>query len=358
MRIFALNPGTTGIKAAMFEEARALWTENIDYPPGCAMGYASLDREAEEMIRGAILAFLASKSVHIRDIAAFVGRGGLLHPISGGTWTVNEAMLADLRSNRYGSHASNLGAIMASRLADDAGGKPAFTVDPVVVDEMIPEARISGMPEIPRYSIFHALNQKAVARRAAAQLGKKVEECSFIVAHIGGGITVGAHRSGRVIDVNNALGGYGPMTPDRAGTLHILDLARMCFSGRYTFDEIKKKIVGGGGLRAYLGTNDFREIMALVKSGDERAALLVRALALQISGEIAARAAALCGRVEMIILTGGLAFDEDLCAMIEERVGWIAPLMRIPGEGEMQALAEGALRVLRGEEEALVYERE
>lgn len=148
------------------------------------------------------------------------------------------------------------------------------------------------------------------------------------------------------------------MTPDRAGTLHMLDLVRMCFSGRHTFDEIKKKIVGGGGLRAYLGTNDFREIMALVKSGDERAALLVRALALQISGEIAARAAALCGRVEMIILTGGLAFDEDLCAMIEERVGWIAPLMRIPGEGEMQALAEGALRVLRGEEEALVYERE
>ena len=358
MKIFALNPGTTGIKAAMFEEAQMLWTENIDYPPGCAVSYASLDQETEDMICGAILAFLASKSVCIKDIAAFVGRGGLLRPIGGGTWTVNEAMLADLRSNRYGSHASNLGAIMASRLAGDAGGKPSFIVDPVVVDELIPEARISGMPEMPRYSVFHALNQKAVARKAAAQLGKEVGECRFVVAHLGGGITVGAHRNGRVIDVNNALGGYGPMTPDRAGTLHMLDLVRMCFSGKYTFDEMRKKIVGGGGLCAYLGTNDFREIMGRAKSGDERAAVLVRALALQIAGEIASRAAALYGKVEMIVLTGGLAHNEELCSMIEERVGWIAPLLRIPGEGEMQALAEGALRVLHGEEEALVYERE
>jgi len=286
-----------------------------------------------------------------------VGRGGLLRPIPGGTYEVGDGMLEDLRSCRYGSHASNLGGPLAKRIADEAGGRPAFIVDPVVVDELIEEARLSGIPEIQRRSVFHALNQKAVARRASCELGKPYDEVNLIVAHMGGGISVGAHRGGRVIDVNNALDGEGPFAPERAGSLPAGELVRYVFSTGIKLEDLVKKMVGGGGLVAHLGTNDLREVEKRKAAGDEKAQLVFEAMAYQVAREICCRAAVLSGEVDAVVLTGGLAFSEAFVKAVSGRVSFIAPILLFPGEDEMRALAEGALRVMGGQEEARVYAR-
>ena len=263
-------------------------------------------------------------------------------------------MIEDLKEASRGEHASNLGGILAYEIASKLN-IPSFIVDPVVVDEMDDVARISGMPELERISIFHALNQKAVARRAAKEMGKPYEEVNFVVAHIGGGVSVGAHNKGRVIDVNNALDGDGPFSPERSGGVPIGGLAKMCFSGDYTLKDIKKKIKGLGGLVAYLDTNDGREVVSRIENGDKEAELIYKAMAYQISKEIGAYATALKGDVDAIILTGGIAYDKMFTSWIKECVGYISDVIIYPGEDEMSALANGGLRVLRKEEEAKIY---
>ncbi|MDF2631357.1 MAG: branched-chain-fatty-acid kinase, partial [Symbiobacteriaceae bacterium] len=303
-----------------------------------------------------ILQWMASVGVTPESLTAVVGRGGLLRPIPGGTYRVNDRMLADLKAGHQGEHASNLGAALAWEIAQAAGGKPAFIVDPVVVDELEPVARISGLPTMPRRSIFHALNQKAVARRAAKELGRPYDELNLIVVHLGGGVSVGAHRKGRVIDVNNALDGEGPMSPERAGTLPSLGLVHLCFSWRYTLPEISKMAVGKGGFVAHLKTNDARDVENRAVSGtDPRAEQVFKAMAMQVAKEVGRCAVALHGKVDRIILTGGLARSKPLVQWVTDRTQWIAPVLLYPGEDEMTALNEGALRVLRGEEQAKEY---
>lgn len=290
----------------------------------------------------------------LESLDAIIGRGGLLKPIEGGTYEINEAMLEDLKSGFRGEHASNLGGILAYDIAKDLNIR-SFIVDPVVVDELQDVARISGLKGIERVSIFHALNQKAVARKHAKSLGKKYEELNLIVAHLGGGVSVGAHEKGKVIDVPNALNGEGPFSPERAGGLPVGQLIELCFSGKYTKEEIKKMIVGNGGIVSYLGTNDAREVSKRIKEGDKEAELIYYAMAYQVSKEIGACAAVLKGNVDGILITGGIAYDEEFTSWIEERVKFIAPVTIYPGEDELAALAQGGLRVLKGEEEAKIY---
>ena len=352
MKIFVINPGSTSTKIALFDDEKCLWTDTQRYETDVIDGFETV-MDQEGFRCDEIMKVLDSKGTRPGEFAAVVGRGGLMKPIQGGTYLVNDRMLQDLKSMAYGAHASNLGAPLAVRFA--AGNAPAFIVDPVVVDELVDEARISGLPEIPRISILHALNQKTVARRAAADLKKPLAECNFVVANMGGGISVGAHRQGRVIDVNNALDGEGPMSPERSGSLPVGGLLDLCFDGRHTQREIQKKINGKGGLVAHLGTNDFREAEKRVAAGDPQATLVFEALALQIAKEIGSCAAVLKGVVDAVVLTGGLAFSDALCERISARIAFVGPILRYPGEDEMQALAEGALRVLRNEEPSREY---
>lgn len=283
-----------------------------------------------------------------------MGRGGLLKPIEGGTYQVNDRMLEDLRAGLLGEHASNLGGILAFEISK-AIGKKSFIVDPVVVDEMQDLARISGLKGIERKSIFHALNQKAVARKYAKSIDRKYEELNLIVAHLGGGVSVGSHEKGRVVDVPNALDGEGPFSPERAGSLPVGDIVNICFSGEYTKEEVKKMLKGNGGIVSYLNTNDAREVEDRIKDGDQYAKLIYYAMAYQVAKEIGASAAVLKGKVDGIIITGGIAYDKVFTSWIEERVSFIGPVTVYPGEDELTALAEGGLRVLRGEEEAKIY---
>ncbi|RKD21381.1 butyrate kinase [Caminicella sporogenes DSM 14501] len=352
-RILAINPGSTSTKIAIFDNEKPILETTLRHPAEEINKFEKI-YDQYEFRKNVILDTLNEKGINLTKLNAVVGRGGLLKPIKGGTYSVNEKMIEDLKMGVLGEHASNLGGILAYEIASNLN-IPAFIVDPVVVDEMQDVARISGMPEIERRSIFHALNQKAVARRAAKEKGKKYEEMNIIVAHLGGGISVGAHQNGRVIDVNNALDGEGPFSPERAGGLPVGDLAKLCFSGRYTLDEIKKKIKGKGGLVAYLGTNDGREVVKMIKNGDKKAELVYKAMAYQVSKEIGSCAAVLKGNVDAIVITGGIAYDEMFVSWIKERVGFIGEIIVYPGEDEMKALAEGGLRVLRGEEKPQEY---
>lgn len=353
-RILTINPGSTSTKIALFEDAREIGSNTQRFTRAEVDVFPTI-MDQEEFRLEAMEKVLRERNRKLEEIDAFVGRGGLLRPIEGGTYRVNDDMIADLVSEKYGAHACNLGAVLARRLAAEAGGKEAFIVDPVVVDEMIPEARLSGLPEIERRSIFHALNQKAIARRTAAEMGRPYEDVNLIVAHMGGGISVGAHLKGRVIDVNNALDGEGPFSPERAGALPAGELARLAFSGSFTFDELMKKLVGQGGMMAHLGTSDLRDVQQRVDEGDEKARLVLEAMAYQVAREIGAKAAVLSGQVDAVALTGGLAYGEHFVGLVRRRVEFIAPVRVYPGEDEMKALAEGALRVMRGEEEARQY---
>ena len=349
--ILAINPGSTSTKIAFFQDEKQVFKESLHHPKEELEKYEKIVDQYEFRL-GVILNFLQEKKIEKLD--AVVGRGGLLKPIPGGTYRVNEAMLHDLRIGLQGEHASNLGGILAHEIAKKYGAE-AFIVDPVVVDEMEPIAKISGLPEIVRRSIFHALNQKAVARLAAKDLGKSYDEVNLIVVHLGGGISVGVHRKGRVVDVNNALNGDGPFAPERAGGLPVWDAMKLALSGKYTEAELKKKLAGKGGVVAYLGTNNMKEVEERVKAGDGEARLIFEAMAYQVAKEIGADATVLKGEVDAIVLTGGLAYSELFVGWIKERVSFIAPVMVYPGEDEMRALAFGALRVLRGEEEAKEY---
>lgn len=353
-RILAVNPGSTSTKIAIYDNEKEVFEMTLRHSNEEIDRYEKIS-DQYDFRKEVILTALNENGINLTKLSAVVGRGGLLKPIQGGTYAVNEKMLADLKEAARGEHASNLGGMIAHEIANHLN-IPSFIVDPVVVDEMQAVARISGMPEIERISIFHALNQKAVARRFADEKGKKYTDINLIVAHLGGGISVGAHEKGRIIDVNNALDGEGPFSPERSGGLPVGDLAKMCFSGKYTHADIKKLIKGKGGLVAYLGTNDGRDVVKMIESGDKHAELIFEAMAYQVAKEIGSCAAVLKGNVDGIILTGGLAYGALLTSWIKQRVEFISEVTVYPGEDEMIALAQGGLRVLRKEEEALIYE--
>jgi butyrate kinase len=352
-RILAINPGSTSTKIGVFHEEYIIFEETIRHSAE-EIGRFSSIIDQYEFRKNTILHALDKEGINLSKLSAICGRGGLLRPIEGGTYEVNDEMIYDLRSGLNGHHASNLGGILASEVAKGLN-IPAYIVDPVVVDELEPIARISGISEIERKSIFHALNQKAVARKVASNHNTPYEEVNYVVAHMGGGITVGAHEKGRVIDVNNGLYGTGPFSPERAGTVPAGDLVSMCFSGEYYRDEIMKKLVGQGGLVSYLGVNDAREVEAMIEAGDEHAKLVYEAMAYGVAKEIGSASVVLKGKVDAVILTGGLAYSRMLVEMITKRVCWIADVIVHPGEDELQALSEGALRVLKGEERAKEY---
>ncbi|MUP38517.1 MULTISPECIES: butyrate kinase [Labilibaculum] len=347
-RILAINPGSTSTKIAVFQGDKSVFLKNIKHSNEELAQFGKIS-EQFEFRKNIIMKELVDAEIQIDLIEAVVGRGGLVKPIESGIYSVNERLKEDLRIGVLGEHASNLGGLIADNIAQALPRAKAYIADPVVVDEMIDVARISGHPEFQRVSIFHALNQKAIGRAFAQSVDKKYEEINVIVAHLGGGISVGAHCKGRVIDVNNALDGEGPFSPERSGTLPAGALAKLCFSGDYTLEDVKKMIKGEGGLVAHLGTNDAYDVELKAKAGDANAKLIQDAMSYQVGKSIGEMAAVLKGKVDGILLTGGIAHNPDLVNYIKEMVSFIAPVVVYPGEDEMKALAMNGYMVLRGE---------
>ena len=352
-KVLTINPGSTSTKIALYGEQGELWNQTLRHP---AEEIARFGRIAEqfEWRLSLILDAMVERGENISDLSAVVGRGGLTKPVMGGIYEVSESLIEELRTTSM-EHASNLGAPLANAIARKAGVS-AYIVDPPTVDELQPTARVSGVKALPRISVFHALNQKAVARRYATQVGKPYVELNLVVAHMGGGVSVGAHRKGYVIDVNNALDGEGPIAPERAGSLPAGSLVELCFSGKYSKAEVKKMLCGKGGVVNLLGTNSMIEVRERAASGDEEAALVLDAMCYSIAKNIGAMAAALDGEVNAVILTGGLAHSEVITDNISRRIRFVAPVEIYPGEDEMLALAESGLAVLRSEREAKIYE--
>lgn len=353
MRVLTINPGSTSTKIGVFEDENLMFEETLRHSTEEISSYEKV-YDQYEFRKEIILKCLKDNNIELDSLDTVVGRGGLLKPIEGGTYIVNDIMLEDLKTGVMGEHASNLGGILAHEIANEIQVN-AFIVDPVVVDELQDLARISGLKEIERKSIFHALNQMAVSRRYAKSLEVQYQDLNLIVAHLGGGISVGAHEKGRVIDVANALDGEGPFSPERSGSLPVGDLIKLCYSGKYTHNQMKKMIKGNGGLVSYLNTNDAREVVERIKNGDKYAELIYYAMAYQVAKEIGAQAAVLKGKVDAIILTGGIAYDNMFTSWISEMVEFISKVVIYPGEDELTALAEGGLRVLKGEESPKIY---
>jgi len=352
-RTLVINPGSTSTKLAVYEDGTELLRQNIAHTAQELAAFQGVIDQLEYRF-GQIMTFLQQNKLAIGDLSCVAARGGLLKPIPSGTYQVNEQMLADLKVEARGSHASNLGALLADRLAKQAN-LPAYIVDPVVVDELDPVARITGRPEIMRQSLFHALNQKAVAKRLAKELGKPYEDLNLIVAHLGGGITVGCHKQGRIVEVNNGLDGEGPFSPERSGTMQAGQFVALVKERGWDAAQVAKAMAGEGGLVAHLGTSDAREVEKRIEAGDEQAKLVYDAMIYQVSRYIAAAAIPVQGKVDRIIITGGIAYSKYLTEKIVADVKFIAPVVIMPGEDELQALAEGALRVLSGQEEVKVY---
>ena len=352
-RILIINPGSTSTKYAVFDGQKEKLVKTIRHNHKVLDKFESIGDQFDFRSR-LIETGLEESGITVSSLDCVIGRGGLLKAIPGGVWKVNRDMIKDLKEAKRGEHASNLGGIIAFSIAEKANA-PSFIADPVVVDEMIDYARISGHPDISRLSIFHALNQKATARRAAEELNKPYDNCSFIVAHMGGGVSVGAHLNGRVIDVNNALNGEGPFSPERSGTLPAGQLVELCFSEKYTKKNILKKLKGKGGLEAYLGTADGTEIEKMIKNGDKNAELIYNAMAYQVAKEIGALSTVLKGKVDGIILTGGLAYSNILTNTILEGIDFIARVFIYPGENEIEALRDAAIRALTGKEKIQEY---
>ena len=348
-----INPGSTSTKIGVFEDETLLFEETLRHSTEEIAQYASIV-DQKDFRKEIITNLLKEKDFDIHSLNMVVGRGGMLKPIPGGTYAVTDDLLEDLKIGKQGQHASNLGGILAREIGDSIG-VPSFIVDPVVVDELCDIARYSGVPELPRTSVFHALNQKAVAKRYAKETGKAYDSINLIVVHMGGGVSVGAHENGRIIDVFNALDGDGAFSPERAGGAPVGALIKMCFSGQYTEKEVYKKFVGNGGFNAYLGTNDMRDVEKMVNDGDAKAKEIRDAFIFQVSKDIGSMATVLNGKVDQIVVTGGIAYDKGVIAGLRERCEWIAPFTVYPGEDELLALVQGGLRVVNGEEEAMKY---
>ena len=349
-RILAVNPGSTTTKVAVYENEELLMQETINHSAEDLAPFKTL-ADQFSFRKDTIVNLLKEKGFELESLNAVACRGGDLGPMDSGTYRINDDMVE--MSKNAGSHASNLGPVIGDDLSKTLG-IPAFIVDPCCVDEFEDIARISGWPELPRRSIFHPLNQKAIARKVAADMGTTYEDLNLVVAHMGGGISIGAHRKGKIIDVN--IGETGLFTPER-GYPSAYGLVTLCFSGNYTQEEISKKMMGNGGLYAYLGTKDAREVEAMINDGNEEAEKVYKAMGYQVSKNIGAVAAALQGQVDAVVLTGGLAYSKMLTGWITEYVEYIAPVKIYPGEKELESLAMGALRVLRKEEEPREYAR-
>lgn len=355
MRILAINPGSTSTKFAVYEDLQEIMSKTLRHEVDDLLQFSGL-LEQYNYRKQLILDALAVAQIEVFSIDIFVGRGGLIKPIPGGVYRVNQSMIDDIKKQRLGEHASNLGGILAKELAAEAGREnEAYIVDPVVVDEMDDIARFSGNCLLPRISIFHALNQKAVARRYARENNKRYEDLNLIVAHLGGGITVGAHHKGKVIDVNNGLDGEGPFSPERSGTVPIGSLVKLCFSEKYDHIKIRKMIIGKGGLVSYLGTNSAVEVEDRIAVGDKHALAVYEAMAYQIAKEIGAYSVVLRGKIDAILITGGLAYSEKLINLITTRISFIAPCKIYPGEDEITALVEGVYYTAKGEIEVKEY---
>ena len=348
-----INPGSTSTKIGVFEDETLLFEETLRHSTEEIAQYASIV-DQKDFRKNIILDLMKEKNFDMATLNVIVGRGGMLKPIPGGTYAVTDDLLNDLKIGKQGQHASNLGGILAREIGDSLG-IPSYIVDPVVVDELMPIARYSGIPELPRTSVFHALNQKAVAKRYAKEIGKAYESLNLIVVHMGGGVSVGAHLQGKVVDVFNALDGDGAFSPERAGAVPTGALIKLCFSGKYSEKEVYKMAVGNGGFNAYCNTNDMRDVEKMVSEGDAHAAEVREAFIMQMAKDIGSMACVLEGKIDQIIMTGGIAYDKAVVDGIKKRAGFIAPFTVYPGEDELLALAQGGIRVLTGEEEAKVY---
>ena len=353
-RILAINPGSTSTKIAVYENEIPIFLKNLRHSKEELDQFEKITDQFQ-FRKDLILEQLREAEINLDSIKIIVGRGGLLKPIESGVYLVNRQMIHDLRNSPLGEHASNLGGLIAHDIAKSLPDAKAYIANPVVVDEMDEIARFTGHPNFKRVSIFHALNQKAVAMEHAKSIMRNYEDLNLIVVHLGGGITVGAHRKGRVVDVNQGLDGEGPFSPERSGTLPVGDIVRMCFSGKYSQKEIMKMIQGEGGLAGYFGTNSAYEIEKKAAAGDEKAKLLLEAMAYQVAKEVGAMATVLKGDVDGILITGGVANSKWFVNLIVERVHKIAPTHVYPGEDEMRALAFNGLRVLKGETEIKEY---
>lgn len=351
-RILAINPGSTSTKIAVYHDNECVMVDSIPHTAEELAQFKKVTDQYDYRLQ-LILKTLEGAGIPL-NFDVVMGRGGVAKPIEGGVYEINQVMLDEMW-NAIHQHACDLGCILANEIAGRIPGCKAFIADPGVVDELCDEARISGSPLAPRICIWHALNQKATARKYARSIGKRYEDLSLIVCHLGGGISVAVHEKGRAIDANNCLDGEGPFSPERAGTLPAADLVRLSFSGRYTEDQLIRRIAGKAGLTAHLGTNDVREIIRRIEDGDTKAALILDAMIYHTAKAIASEGAVLCGKVDAILLTGGMAYSEYIISRLLPRIQWIAPVHIYPGENEMEALASNGLAALRGEVEVKEY---
>ncbi|MBN1132633.1 MAG: butyrate kinase [Bacteroidales bacterium] len=355
--ILAINPGSTSTKVAVYRGNKSLFLKTIRHSTSDLKPFRTVSDQFE-FRKGLVFNEVIKNSIPLDEISVVIARGGLLNPIESGVYEVNERMIRDLKSGVMGEHASNLGGLIAADIARQLPNAKAYIADPVVVDELEDLARVSGHPDFNRVSIFHALNQKAIARTYAQSRGLRYEELNLIIAHLGGGISVGAHKKGKVIDVNNALDGDGPFSPERSGSLPAGQLAQLCFESGLTLCDVRKMITGEGGLMAYLGTKDAHRVEIMAGEGDAKAKLIQDAMAYQISKEIGSMATVLGGQVNAIILTGGIANNEYITNFIKDRVNFIAPVLVYPGEDEMRALALNGNLLIKGEIKPKEYTEE
>ena len=355
MTILVINPGSTSTKIAVYEDDTPLLLRNIAHTPEELAQFDDVI-EQQDFRRQLVINELKGDNIPLK-FDAVIGRGGLVKPLEGGVYEINDLMLRDTMSGiALHNHACNLGCLIAHEIAAAIPGCRSFIADPGVVDELNDYARISGSPLMNRICIWHALNQRAIARRYADEVGRSYEDLNLIICHMGGGISVAAHEHGRAVDANNALDGEGPFSPERAGSLPASDLIRLCFSGKYTEKQLLKRIAGKAGLNAHLGTNNVKEIIQRIEDyGDTRAQLILDAMIYHVAKNIAAEAAVLCGNIDAILLTGGLARSEYIISRLRQRIGFLAPVRCFPGEDEMEALALNALDVLRGKRAARIY---
>lgn len=355
-RILAINPGSTSTKFAVYFDDKCVLNKTIRHSMDELMRYKNVIAQFD-FRKGFITDAISEEGIDVDSIKFIIGRGGLTYPLESGVYRVNHRMIEHARQGIYGQHASNLGPLLADYIALQIPNAQAFIADPVVTDEMDDVARFAGHPNFERRSIFHALNQKATARLHAKKMGKKYEDLNVIVAHCGGGISVGAHKKGRVVDVNNAFDGEGPFSPERSGTLPVGQIIDICFSGKYSEGQIRRMIVGEGGFVGYLGTNSAQEVESRAREGDKTALQVQEALFYQVSKIIGEMAVVLEGKADAILLTGGLAYNKLLEKYIKSKTGFIAPVYTYPGEDELEALAMNALRVANGEEHVKEYDK-
>lgn len=351
--VLVINPGSTSTKVACFAEHQLLAEETIRHTTQEISSFKSIFDQLD-FRKNLIVDFIEKNHIKPEDLIAAVGRGGLLKPIPGGTYSVDDEMIEDLKSEKYSTHASNLGAVLANEFAE-LYGIPAYIVDPVVVDEFDPIARISGLEGIERRSVGHALNQKAAGRKVLADNGYAYEESNIIVAHLGGGISIGAHQKGRMIDVVNGLDGEGPYSPERTGGLPLIEFARVIQSKGLSIAEAKALIAGNGGIKSYLNETDLRIIDKKIAAGDQKAQYYIDGMCYQIAKSIGEMATVLAGRVDFIVLTGGVSYSAYIVDQIKANIEWIAPVEVLPGEMEMKALYEGVVRVFENREPARNY---